>query len=279
MGVIAFAAFAGLVAIGATVAVERFGGRLGGVIGTLPTTIVPASLGFAAASTSSELRDTLSMVPLGLTLDAGFLWLWRVLPARLPAGALALRLATLTALTLGAWCVGAVALVLGTDALLARGVSAPLIGVAASGLLLGLGLALCRDLPPAPKGTRRVGALTLAARGVFAATAIGAALWLAEVAGPVAGGVASVFPAIFLTAMVSLWLSQGEAVPVGAIGPIVLGSSSVSVYALVAAMTMPALGGWGVLVAWSVAVLGVSAPAAGLLSLRRDPLARTRAPT
>src|SRR5690606_19167850 len=120
---------------------------------------------------------------------------------------------------------------------------------------------------------------TLLARGLFAACAIGVALWLAEVAGPVAGGVASVFPAIFLTAMVSLWLSQGEAVPVGAIGPIVLGSSSVSLYSLVAAMAMPALGAWGALVAWGVAVLGVSVPAAAWLALRRDTLPVVRAPS
>ena len=38
--------FAALVAIGATVAIERLGGRLGGILGSIPTTIVPASLGF-----------------------------------------------------------------------------------------------------------------------------------------------------------------------------------------------------------------------------------------
>ena len=39
---------------------------------------------------------------------------------------------------------------------------------------------------------------------------------------------------IFLTTMVSLWLSQGEAVPSGAVGPMMLGASSVAVYALLA---------------------------------------------
>ena len=36
---------AGLVATLATVAIEKLGGQLGGVIGTLPTTIIPASWG------------------------------------------------------------------------------------------------------------------------------------------------------------------------------------------------------------------------------------------
>ena len=37
--------FAGVVAVGATVALERFGGVLG-ILATIPTTIVPASIGF-----------------------------------------------------------------------------------------------------------------------------------------------------------------------------------------------------------------------------------------
>jgi hypothetical protein len=45
---------AGLVAILATVAIEKLGGRRGGVVGTLPTTIVPAAIGFwwGAATTA-----------------------------------------------------------------------------------------------------------------------------------------------------------------------------------------------------------------------------------
>ena len=40
------ALFAGLVAIVATVAIERFGGRVGGVLASITTITVPASLGF-----------------------------------------------------------------------------------------------------------------------------------------------------------------------------------------------------------------------------------------
>ena len=56
-------ALAGVVAIGATVAVERFGGRLGGVLSALPTTIVPASLGLAAAGSGADLRDAMAVFP------------------------------------------------------------------------------------------------------------------------------------------------------------------------------------------------------------------------
>ena len=40
---------AGLVAIVVTVLIERFGGVVGGALGTVPTTIVPAVAGMAVA--------------------------------------------------------------------------------------------------------------------------------------------------------------------------------------------------------------------------------------
>src|SRR5690606_35018101 len=102
------AALAGLVAIGATVAVERFGGRTGGVLTTMPTTIVPASLGLAATHHGAELSNALAIVPLGMALNAGFLWLWQVLPKRLPALPLGWRLLLMSLVTMSLWLVAAV---------------------------------------------------------------------------------------------------------------------------------------------------------------------------
>jgi hypothetical protein len=97
---------------------------------------------------------------------------------------------------------------------------------------------------------------------VLAAAAIGAAVALASVGGPLAAGMAAVFPAIFLTTMVSLWLSQGEAVQVGAVGPMMLGSGSVSAFAVVAAWAVPVWGiGLGAAAAWAAAVGLVTVPA------------------
>ena len=58
------AAFAGLVAVGVTVAIERLGGRVGGLLGTLPTTIVPASLGIYAHELFAE-YDTQAIIRVG----------------------------------------------------------------------------------------------------------------------------------------------------------------------------------------------------------------------
>ena len=44
--IVGSASFAALVAVGVTVAIEKWGGVIGGLLGTLPTTIVPASIRF-----------------------------------------------------------------------------------------------------------------------------------------------------------------------------------------------------------------------------------------
>jgi hypothetical protein len=96
----------------------------------------------------------------------------------------------------------------------------------------------------------------------MAALAIAVSVVVARTGGGVAAGVAAVFPAIFFTAMASLWLAQGEAVPGGAVGPMMLGAGSVALYALIAARALPAAGPvGGTAVAWLGAVAGVTLPA------------------
>eukprot|EP00727_Mastigamoeba_balamuthi_P001191 m51a1_g11069 hypothetical protein (194) ;mRNA; r:547870-548647 len=81
-GVVAAAA-----SILATVVIEHWGGTVGGVVGTLPSTIVPASLGVCFTAYGG-LVDSMYAVPLGMLLNAVVLLLWRELPTPL-ASALA----------------------------------------------------------------------------------------------------------------------------------------------------------------------------------------------
>ncbi len=265
------AALAGLVAVGATLAIERLGGRLGGLLATLPTTVVPASLGiWAQTSSVGDFQDAMAGIPAGMLLNAGFLWLWGVVPPRLPARSLRARLTLMSLVSLMCWLVGALALVVVQEEL------------AASGLLWSVGVGLAVFTPllgalatlhprPAPSGSKRVGPVTLAARGVFAAVAIGVAVWLTEVGGPLAAAVASVFPAIFLTTMIAVWLAQGEAVQAGAVGPMMLGSGAVSAHALLAGLAIPALGpALGTPLAWLGAVCLVTLPGFLWLQWRRE---------
>lgn len=254
------ACLAGLVAIGATVAIERLGGRRGGLLSTMPTTIVPAALGMASQLDDAGFQLAMYTTPAGMLVNAAFLWSWRVLPARLPQGSVRARLAMMVAGSLLVWAATATVSLFALRA--APEAALGPLAVVLSASLLGVGLLANRGAPAAPKGRRAVPLPALLARGVLAASAIGAAVWLASVGGPFLAGLAAVFPAIFLTTMVSLWLSQGEAVQVGAVGPMMLGSGSVSFYAVFAAWLIPALGPLGgATAAWVAAVGVVTAPA------------------
>ena len=62
--------------------------------------------------------------------------------------------------------------------------------------------------------------------------------------------------------MVALWLSQGNDVPIGAAGPMMLGGASVSVYALIAMWSLPSQGIFiGSVIAWIGSVSLWSLPA------------------
>jgi hypothetical protein len=258
------ALFAGLVAIGVTVAIERWGGRLGGVLGTLPTTIVPAAIGIYQQSPDTEsFRAAMFATPAGIVINAVFLLIWRELPPHLPQWSVRKRLAAVTVVSTAAWALMATAVVLAMGQVRKQVVSLLPVGLGLTLALAILGIAACRNAPPAPRGTRRVDPVTYALRGILAATAIGGSVCLAHAGGALAAGVAAVFPAIFLTTMFSLWISQGEAVQAGAVGPMMLGATSVASFAILAAFALPRFGlAAGSLAAWFLAAVAITVPAA-----------------
>jgi hypothetical protein len=258
------AVLAGAVAVAVTAAIERWGGVVGGLLGTLPTTIVPASLGILAASDRPEVfAAAMGAVPVGMLANAAFLWTWRVLPPRLPDGPLSVRLAAVLGAALSVWALLAAACVGGLAAARGSGLSPLWLGGIALVVNVGAGVAATRRAVPAPIGRNRISLGTILARAVLAAAAVGGATALAWTGDGLVAGVASVFPAIFVTTMVGLWLSQDAAVPAGAVGPMMLGASSVGAYALLAAALVPAFAPWvGLPAAWIGAAVGVTVPAA-----------------
>ena len=263
------AGFAGAIAVLATIAIERFGGKLGGIIATLPTTIIPASLGFWYLSQSHEaFTIALWSVPIGMLLDAVFLHSWRWLPRLITGSSVRRRLFYIVCVSLSVWFVLALGVVLSVQLYLPY---IKLIGGAAALAQLGYGL----YASPPTKGERSTyqtaSITTLVLRGIMAGGAIAIAALIIAFGHPILAGVASVFPAIFLTIMVSVWLSQGPVAQGNAVGPMMLGSTSVSVYALVASWTLPQFGpALGVTVAWCVAVGCVSLPCAAFLKREKS---------
>lgn len=73
------AVFAGCIVSLASFCIEKFGGTVGGVLASSPTTIVAASIGFAL-NENVRLSESLYVVPLGLILNANLLFMWRSVP-------------------------------------------------------------------------------------------------------------------------------------------------------------------------------------------------------
>ena len=261
------AVLAGIVATAVTVAIEKWGGLVGGLLGTVPSTIVPAGIGIYLAGGEDDFISSMMVVPLGMLLNALFLGAWLVLPRWFSNASHPLLLTSIGALAF--WCV----MGMGVWFLLQNTVAGILLTeqeLAAVGLVLLFFIAVGfnRRPQPTPKGTNAVSKTVLFARGSMAAAAIGVAVWMAGLGLPLLAGLASVFPAIFLTSMVALWLAQGPTVPQGAAGPMMLGGASVAVYANIAMWSLPAYGAMvGSLIAWVGSVVGWSLPA--FMVLRR----------
>lgn len=279
---------AGLVAIMATLAVERLGGLLGGIISTLPTTIVPASWGLwsqLSSSAESGLESPLfsaSMyaVPAGMWLNALFLWLWRALPPRLPSLAGWRAAVVLSGLTLTAWAIGASLWITLAKTFFNTPFSRWVAALLATSAIIACGMIATYHPRQAPRGIHKITIITIISRGTCACLAVGFAVYLSRSGESTFSGIAAVFPAIFWTTMVSLWLSQGEAVPSGAVGPMMLGSSSVAVFALSAPKLYPLYGPtMGALLAWLLSGVCAAIPSylwvksrAQSLPLRSSPI-------
>ena len=252
---------AALAAILVTLAIERLGGQLGGILGTLPLTVVPASLGlFYADPRPDVFAIAMSAIPLGMLLNAGFLGVWRVWPIR--SGDRSTALVETMGLSLGFWIIAALFLVLVREELSPNMARDVLVGVIALVATVILGVRACHNAPPAPKGNHRVGFCVLLLRGIGAGAAIAGGVALGQAGWMTAAGMASVFPAIFLTSMLATWMAQGKAVPIGASGPMMLGSVAVSIYALTCAFSMPWAGAlWGSVLGWLTGSVFGSLPA------------------
>jgi hypothetical protein len=116
----------------------------------------------------------------------------------------------------------------------------------------------------------------LVLRGVAAAAVIGGAILLKRSGLPVASGIASVFPVIFTTIMIATWLAQGAHVPTGSVGPMALGTLSVSAFALLAAWLYPIMPiAPATAIAWTLSIAFVSIPAYLFLRARRAAIRAT----
>jgi len=167
------------------------------------------------------------------------------------------------------WLCWSTVIYFGLDGLQGLGFTIPQIGTCAAIALLLLSiLGACYHPLRSAKGSNKVSAITYFARSLVAAVSVGLGVLVSKWS-PVLAGIFACFPSIFLTTMVSLWISQGESVPTSAVGPMMLGSASVYIYAIFFALAFPyfvarwALA-WAVIFTsismWLLAVIGISLP-------------------
>lgn len=260
------ALFAGIVATLVTIAIEKLGGRTGGVLATIPTTIVPAALGMYSISGETEFAQSMSIIPLGMMVNAMFLLVWIHAPQRLGTSLLSTTILSLTVWLL----IGSLGLVISSQ-VQSTGFDALTYALIGLSLLIILGIWTTWTSRPAPKGSRSVRPGILVLRGSAAALAIGIAVWFSSLSYPFISGLISTFPAIFLTSMIALWLAQGQDVPQGAAGPMMLGGASVGFFAVLAIVLFPLLGPIvGSIVTWLISILCWTIPAYFYLQWRQS---------
>lgn len=271
------AAFAFVVSIAATRAIELLGGQKGGLIAACPTTVVPAAFGFARiaglamvgpAPFDADVRFFLAStftVPGGTLVSSLFLVVWRFAPPFIPTTwSFSTALGFMCFISLSTWFLVAGMLV-GISQRLANPI---LFGVACFCVQILAAVATTWTHVPAPRGSNPVSLKQMGLRGCLAGIAIFIAVLLSSAGGEVAA-IAAAFPAIFLSLQVSLWISQGMAVQGGAVGPVMLGVSSVGLYAMLFALAAPAIGILpSMILCWLGAVSLASFPSFAWLSWR-----------
>jgi hypothetical protein len=94
-----FAIFAGAVAIFVTILIEKFGGLVGGVLGTIPSTIIPAAAGVYLIDGEDALFSSMSIVPLAMLVNGLFLSVWIILPKYISNSKRPLLITTISALS------------------------------------------------------------------------------------------------------------------------------------------------------------------------------------
>jgi len=225
--------------------VERFGGVMGGIIGTLPSTIVVTAVALFFLEAGDMIVETLNAVPMGMIPTLVLLILWRFLPSQMSRTLTSWkRLGVLLTLSIVLWfglSYGSLELI---EFIKSKDVGLKTEIIAAISICVYFVLScLFVALPPLPvgrKGDEQVGWKSHLLRFVLGAVTTVAAILLSEL-NEYIGGLAITFPSVILTALTSLWVTHSDTVAVSAAAPMMVGSTSSSIYSLYFAWVIPHL--------------------------------------
>jgi len=231
----------------ATLAGERLGTRLGGLIANLPSNILVSLLFMSVTRGPSYAAQTALSIPVGMAVDTLFLL---ALIAFLPRG-----LASALAAGLVVWVAAA-----------ALAAFLPPILPPWSILLYVLVCVACFALAEfgfkvrsVPKKAGPFKPAAILVRALFAGTIVAGAVAAAQFSPPYLTGIVSVFPAVLLSTMTILTRAQGSDFARATGKVLIVSSSNIIVYGLAVSLLFPLLGPWwGTLLSFVAAALYVA---------------------
>lgn len=221
----------------ASLASERLGSRVGGLIANLPSNIVVSML-FMALSQGTEYAAAASAsVPMGMAIDTLFLL---ALVMVLPFG-----LVPAMAAALGTWAVAAfLAIRLPLFAPFSESLSASVALYVAVTLVCFFIADVVLKIRAVPRKPGSFQLRTLIIRAVFAGTVVAGAVAISRFAPPTVTGILATFPAVLSSTMVILARSQGTGFARATGKMLILSSSNIIIYSVCVGLLFPILGPW-----------------------------------
>jgi len=213
----------------ATLAGEKFGSRLGGLITNLPSNIVVSLLFIALTKGASFAAETASSVPLGMAISVTFVV---VFSALLPLGIFPSIVGSLSVwFVLGYF--GSSIRIGPMESLMIY------MGVCVGGFLF---MEFILGIRSVPKRKIHYNLKNQILRALFAGSVVAGAVLIAQVSPPQVTGIAASFPAVMLSTLTILYLSQGMEFSRATAKILVLSSSNIIVYVYATAYLYPRVG-------------------------------------
>jgi uncharacterized membrane protein (GlpM family) len=242
-----------LIVVIITVIAERYGTKVGGLLGTLPSTIVVAFIFISLNTNVNFASKSVAVVPAEMGVNVFFLFFFTILIKR-----------GLTTATVGALCIWSII----SAIFYFYNLHDIYLSIIIYGILLGVAfLVLEKVMKIQSKGKVKVKytPTKIAFRGLLAATVVTISVLLSNV-GAVLSGIFSVFPAIFLSTMLITVSEHGSEFSGGMAKAMIIGTMSTVSYAVAIHFLYPVYDIiWGTVVAYGISIIFVVI----LLILRR----------
>lgn len=231
-----------------TLLAEKFGSKLGGLVGNMPANIFISMLFIGITQGPQFASDVAAAVPAGMAIAGFFLFTYIAAVRRHGALAFVPAFAVWFFLTLIVGSYGVVDLASG------------ILAYAISTIVLFAVLEYWLKMPSARSSEKQHKRIDLLLRAVFSGAVVASVVAIAAILGPVWGGLAATFPAVMSSMAYIVTKSQGSRFAQGFCKVMLVASPNIVVYVIAVHFTFPIFGiWWGTLVSYICAALFVIA--------------------